>query len=382
MSWLNDYAEECDLEDNQYDWIEVECGNGDEIDIDMSPSNWDCDEYWEWIEAANTYCSTWNRENIDDFDLYGLGCNESNELDEFDFESDGEQEAHENIEIEITALDEDWDMINDYDNEMILRFEKKDWNQWDECDDSIIEIDSSYFSQDESDLDDWEIEWEFDNGETIFDIEFFEEGQYRITAEDGNVSDSMIITIDDWAPTGNCTDEELLICLTAEDFDECVAECSWEEWDLAINYAEFIAINESLAKIKIEIENNSDIDMQISDIEHIIQLNANNVISELRYNMDWYGNPLSIVEAWDDLVLKADLDLNTSLDTEDELVFQDDSIIKFSVTSIQEDENMDNNTMIAHISWDIFEGSNKIATKQEIESSSKTLKRLKELLKR
>jgi hypothetical protein len=61
----------------------------------------------------------------------------------------------------------------------------------------MIETDSEYFNQDESDLDDGEIEGEFDHGETRFDIEFFEEGQYRITSEDGNVSDSMIITIDD-----------------------------------------------------------------------------------------------------------------------------------------------------------------------------------------
>ena len=253
MDWIEEYADECNLENNQYDWILFECDNGDEMNFDISPSNWDCDEYLEWMDAATIYCSTWGRENISDFQLYGLNCNN---------------------------------------------------NQ-----------------------------------------------------------------------AGDCTNEELLECITADDFDACVAECSWIEWDLEINYAKFIANDNNQAEIEIEIENNSDIDMHISDIIHTVKLSTEN-ISNSQYDMDWNGNPLVTVDAWDEVIITADLELDGTL------VFQPESKIKFSVTSIEDDEDTNNNTMTAYITGDFLWGFKEIEPKKDIKSSKKTLNDLKSLLER
>ncbi|HRX63850.1 MAG TPA: hypothetical protein P5060_01965 [Candidatus Absconditabacterales bacterium] len=103
MDWIEEYAEECGLENNQYDGIEFECDNGDEMDFDISPSNGDCDEYLEWMEAANIYCSTGNRENISEFELYGLGCGLLNgdlAINNASFVAINDHEAELEIEIE------------------------------------------------------------------------------------------------------------------------------------------------------------------------------------------------------------------------------------------------------------------------------------------
>lgn len=73
MDWIDDYMDECELENNHYDWIEVECENGEEIDIDYT--NADCDDYEQWMREAFLTCDTAARDHITDFDFYGFGCN-------------------------------------------------------------------------------------------------------------------------------------------------------------------------------------------------------------------------------------------------------------------------------------------------------------------
>jgi hypothetical protein len=88
--------------------------------------------------------------------------------------------------------------------------------------------------------------------------------------------------------------------------------------------------------------------MHISDIAHTIKLSAYNIISDSEYDMDWNGNPLLTVDAGDEVIITADLELDG------QLVFQPESKIKFSISSIEDDENTDNNTMTAYITGNIL----------------------------
>ncbi len=75
MDWIDDYMDECDLESNHYDWIEVECENGEEIDIDYT--NADCDEYEEWLVKARDYCEE-NDSYVNNFEMEGHNCGGNN----------------------------------------------------------------------------------------------------------------------------------------------------------------------------------------------------------------------------------------------------------------------------------------------------------------
>ncbi|HKL43727.1 MAG TPA: hypothetical protein VJ892_00430 [Candidatus Absconditabacterales bacterium] len=165
-----------DFSDDQYDLY-----NG-ELDVDFDNGYL---EFEVWFEYEDDYTITVEDGYVDadqDFDV-GDNSYSNNDLDEFDFYYVGNDspDTDERTTVRIKALDDDGDRIYDYDDEVVLHFERDN----DDADEYDLEIRSDDFDEDEYDLDyNGEIEVDFNNGYLEFEVSFDYEDDYTITVED------------------------------------------------------------------------------------------------------------------------------------------------------------------------------------------------------
>ncbi|MCF7835403.1 hypothetical protein K9M48_05175 [Candidatus Gracilibacteria bacterium] len=149
-------------------------------------------------------------EDEDDDDIYGErifyvddnGSSSNGDLDEFDFYyvEDSSPDKDERITVRIKALDDDNDVISDYDEQVTLHFQR----DGDDADDYDLKIQSDDFNEDEDDLDsNGEIDVDFDNGYLEFEVWFEYEDEYTITVEDGSVDADQDFDVGDNGSSSN-----------------------------------------------------------------------------------------------------------------------------------------------------------------------------------